>query len=271
MRGKPVSSRRERCPQPTCEGKRSKSLKITAMDNGAEVFFCHRCGWTGHSGPGGTSGRSSRPRIATLHPSGLAPWAQQLWDACEPVRGSAAEAYLEARGCRLPDADDVLRCHPRLKHQPTGALAPCMVALVTDIGTGEPISLHRTWIRADGTKPPGVEPAKMLLSGHRVKGGVIRLSRDEHVETKLGIAEGIETALAAAHVFEPVWSCMDAGHISMFPVLPGIETLCVFADNDIAGIKAACEVTARWASAERDARYVIPSQPGWDWLDEVAA
>jgi phage/plasmid primase-like uncharacterized protein len=166
--------------------------------------------------------------------------------------------------------DGHLRYHAELKHPPSGAVAPAMVALVTDAVTGEEITLHRTWIRGDGTKAP-LDPPRMLLGGHRKAGGVIRLWPDEAVTTALGIAEGIETALSLAHAFRPVWACIDAGNLAAFPMLDGIESLTIAADNDAAGIAAAEACAARWTAAGREVRIVMPEKAGTDLNDLARA
>lgn len=92
---------------------------------------------------------------------------------------------------------------------------------------------------------------------------------DDCVTQGLAIAEGIETALAAAHAFEPVWSTVDAGNLSAFPVLAGIGLLTIFADHDKAGLAAADECAARWREADRGVRVLTPSTVGHDTADEV--
>jgi phage/plasmid primase-like uncharacterized protein len=143
-----------------------------------------------------------------------------------------------------------------------------MVARVTDAITAEPISLHFTRLTADGSKVP--DSPKRLLAGHRKAGGVIRLWPDEAVTVGLSIAEGIETALAAAHAFTPVWSTVDAGNMTTFPILAGIQALTIFADNDPAGIAAARTCAERWASVA-EVTVVTPDEPGTDIADVVAA
>jgi hypothetical protein len=115
--------------------------------------------------------------------------------------------------------------------------------------TAKPISLHRTWVRADGRKADIEHPRLLLGDGHRKQGGVIRLWPDDAVTTGLGIAEGIETALSLAHGYSPVWALIDASNLAAFPYLPGIESHVIGADNDAAGIAAARACAARWAVA----------------------
>ena len=64
----------------------------------------------------------------------------------------------------------------------------------------------------------------------------------------MGIAEGIETALSAARLFNvPVWSVINDYGIATFQPPPECEHLIVFADHDRhgAGERAAHSLTAR--------------------------
>jgi putative DNA primase/helicase len=96
---------------------------------------------------------------------------------------------------------------------------------------------------------------------------VVRLAPDEEVGHGLGLAEGIETALAVAQGFgwRPVWAATSAGAVRTFPVLPGIECLTVFADADDPGIEAARASCRKWAAAGREAVLLAP--PDGDWND----
>jgi len=145
---------------------------------------------------------------------------------------------------------------------------PAMVARVTDAQTGQPLTLHFTLLLPDGSGKAPVERPKVLLKGHRKADGVIRLTDDADVTTGLGITEGIENALVCmAMGWQPVWAAVDAGNIAAFPILPGIEALTIFADNDSAGIKTAKQCAARWKVAGREVRIVAPIRAGEDWAD----
>jgi hypothetical protein len=191
-----------------------------------------------------------------------------IWDAaCLITEAGAGPDYLTARGCVLPPADGDLRWHRALRH-PTGHTGPALLALITDIATRVPISLHFTWVNADGTKAD-CKPPRRLLAGHRKAGGVVRLWPDESVTLGLGVAEGIETALSLAHAFAPVWALIDAGNLSAMPVLEGIESLTIAADHDAAGIAAAEKCGQRWADAGREVYVAMPDQFKRD-LNDVA-
>lgn len=255
---------------PGCgRGKRDKTMGVT-VERGAGVAHCFRCQfvetWRDERTeirPGKAPARPATPRKRAA----LADYGLELWNACTGLRGTSGEEYLLARRCALPPVDGDLRYHPAMRH-PSGYTGPALVALVTDAITGQPLTLHRTWIARDGSKAD-VDPPRLLLGGHRKQGGVVRLWPDEAVDYGLGIAEGIETALTLATALRPVWSLIDAGNLAAFPVLPGIEALTIAADNDPAGIAAAEQCGATWALADVDVRLVLPPRPGAD-LNDVA-
>jgi hypothetical protein len=191
--------------------------------------------------------------------------AERIWLRTTPLRGTAGEAYLRYRGCLLPPDDGDLRFLPAHDGHP-----PSLCARVTDAIDARPLTLHFTRLRPDGRGKAGTGRDKKLLTGHRKAGGVIRLWPDEAVTHGLAIAEGIESALAAAHDFQPVWACVDASNLSKFPVLAGIESLTIFADADAAGLTAARECAARWAGAGREVFVMHARERGLDAADIVA-
>ena len=164
--------------------------------------------------------------------------AADIWARAKPITSTLAETYLAFRG--LSYSGDALRFYP-------GARA--MIALITDAITGEPIGIHRTFLDRDGNRTD----KKMLGAA---AGGVVRLSPDDEVTTSIGIAEGIETALAAP--FRPIWASLSAGGMKSFPVLPGVTSLSIFADQDRAGLEAANACGKRWHEAGREVTMVAP-------------
>jgi putative DNA primase/helicase len=253
---------------PACDrGPDDKALAITVESGGHAVWFCHRCHLRGAVGSSqrrpAPPPAASRPRHQTLSYEG---W--ELWRSCRPISGEAG-AYLEARRCVVPPSDGDLRWLPRLRH-PCGHIGPALVGLITDAVVGGPISLHRTWIMADGRKA-NIERPRLLLARHRKSGGVIRLYPGDAVTHGLAVTEGVETGLAAAHGFTPVWSCIDAGNLSGLPVLPAIDELTIFADHDDAGLTAATTLARRWADAGCAVVIATSAREGCDMADEVRA
>jgi len=228
-------------------------------------------GWVPHKQDTPQQQAQQAPRVVQdapdvqPEPQGLSHWAQRLWaHECKPLSGVALD-YLKYRHCAIPPEDGDLRCHPALKH-PTEYVGPCLVALITDARTQAPLSLHRTWITPTGKA--GIQPPRLLLKDHSIKNGVIRLWPDDEVNALLGVAEGIETALSLAHAPLCVWSVIDAGHLSKFPVLNGITTLVIAQDKDPAGIAAASICARRWAAAGRYVR--VTRQTANDLNDSLA-
>jgi putative DNA primase/helicase len=94
---------------------------------------------------------------------------RSLWRSCRPIEpGTVAAVYLENRRCIIPPGD--LRWHPALayvkdRREPVH-VGPALVALVTDVKTAEPISLHRTWIPADGTAKADLDNPRRLFWKH---------------------------------------------------------------------------------------------------------
>lgn len=250
-------TRRAACPE--CDrGLKDKALAITSDERGT-VAYCHRCGHVEYDNTEGAG--SSRISSPNTDPERL----RLIWRRTEPLCGSLAERYLTYRRCALPPADGDLRYLP-----PVDRFPPSICARVTDVVTREPISLHFTRLAPDGRGKAGTDRDRLLLAGHRKAGGCIRLWPDEAVTNGLAIAEGIESALAAAHGYSPIWSTIDAGNLSNFPVLAGIETLAIFADHDDVGLKAARACGKRWAEAGCEVRLVVPPAPGTDIADVVA-
>lgn len=184
--------------------------------------------------------------------------AQFIWEKTTCLRGTLGEVYLRARGCAFPPIDGDLRFLPASDNHP-----PTLCARITDALTGKPTSLHFTALTADGAQ----RGERRLLGGHRKRGGLIRLWPAEAVNSGLAIAEGIESALAAAHAFKPVWAAIDAGNLATLPVLPGIEALTIIADHDDAGIRAAQQCAERWADSRREVRIAKPRTKGADAAD----
>lgn len=254
-------------------GPKDKTLGVTIGADGRAVAHCYRCGSVASHRPNHPHSvrPSSRIRKEVLPVFGkprheaLSTYGIGLWRDCQPGKpGTIAAAYLLARRCVLPPVEGHLRWHPALRH-PSGYVGPALVGLVTDVVTRQFLSLHRTWIQADGRKAD-VDPPRLLLGGHRKAGGCIRLWPDEAVTHGLAVAEGIETALSLAHGYAPVWSLIDAGNLAALPVLGGVEALVIAADNDPAGIKAADELARRWVAAGRE---VIVTRQAANDLNDV--
>lgn len=186
--------------------------------------------------------------------------ALAIWAETVPIEGTFAARYLSSRG--LDPGDDLshcLRLHPRC---PFGEdRHPCMVGLMRDVRTDEPVGVHRTALTPDGRKLD----RKMI---GRAKGAAVKLTPDAEATMGLGIAEGIETALSVMQSgWGPVWALLSAGGVERFPVLDGIEALTVWADHDDAGLRAARNCAVRWKAAGIEATVRRPKAEGSDYGD----
>lgn len=191
---------------------------------------------------------------------------RRVWSESKPIqRGDEAALYLAGRGLRLYDLPEAVRVHPALRYQDgeTVGTYAAMLATVT-APDGRAVSLHRTYLQ-DGRKAPVGAPKK-LMQGLPLSGAAIRLTAVSEV---LGIAEGVETALAASELFEaPVWSCVSAQGIESFEPPAGVKEVIVFADHDenFAGQAAAYRAAHRLKLKGFEVEVCIPQEPG-DWLD----
>lgn len=192
----------------------------------------------------------------------------KVWrEASRLDRGDQSVQYLAGRGLGLYELPSCLRTHAGLHYQDDEGKGtyPAMLAMVTG-SDGKPVSIHRTYLQ-NGKKAPVRDPKK-LMQGLPISGAAIRLTP---VSECLGIAEGIETALAAAAWFEmPVWSCVSASGIESFDPPEGVKEVVIFADHDanFAGQKAAYAAAHRLKLKGYEVEVHVPQQKG-DWLDEM--
>ena len=192
--------------------------------------------------------------------------AKVLWHEARSICGTPAEAYLASRGVSYQG--EALRWHPSCPFG-KGVRHGCMIGLVRNIITDEPQAIHRTALDVSGRK-----------IGRKaygpVGGGAVKLADDADVTRVIAIGEGIETALSIREISDlhnmPVWSVLSANGISAFPVLPGIESVWIAADNDASGTgqNAARAAGERLHAAGIEIVIIASIQAGADLNDKVA-
>jgi len=191
---------------------------------------------------------------------------RELWAGSEALTGNdPVSAYLASRN--VLHGASCLRFHANCPKPFGEGYGPAMLALV-EASNGDAITIHRTFIgKVDGKR------LRATMQGELPDGCAVRLFPIDG--NRLGIAEGIETAIAAAKRFRmPVWAALNATMLGKWIPPEGVNEIVVFGDHDpgFGGQAAAFALAHRLANRFRvkvDVR--IPQNVGKDWADEDAA
>ncbi|MFZ5522397.1 MAG: DUF7146 domain-containing protein [Pseudomonadota bacterium] len=199
--------------------------------------------------------------------------ARMLGQCVALVPGDPVTLYLKRRGfAGLWPLPACLRLHPRLSYwdgdKRIGTF-PAMVAPLT-APDGRIVALHRTYLTADGRKADVPSSKKLTATAGPLAGACIALHRP--AAGVLGVAEGIETALAAWLASGvPTVAAYSAANVKAYQWPRDVRRLVVFADPGDAGQSAAQALQARAAGAGLRCEVLTPSTPGADWCDVWAA
>lgn len=200
---------------------------------------------------------------------------RRLWDACLPVQANdPVGRYLANRlKCGLTFFPEVLRLHPCLPYWHEGrrwGAWPAMVAALTN-PAGQTVALHRTWLTADGFKASVPVVKKLSKAAGPVMGSCVRLAQ-VNASGVIGIAEGLETAMAAQQASGvPTLAAYSASALAHWQWSHGTRHVVVFADADDAGRHAASVLRRRSQTAGLLVQVLTPAEPGADWCDVWAA
>jgi phage/plasmid primase-like uncharacterized protein len=249
---------------PACGYKNSFAV---ADGKSGPVFFCASCrdsaglaavvlGDRAPTAPCGPAAPDRSDRIEA---------ARRLCESARPIAGTLAARYLAARGLTLPpDPAPALRYLSEARH-PSGARLPALIASVRNVA-GSVVAIHRTYLSEPGRKA-AIDPQRATFG--QVAGGAVRLWP---VVPELAIAEGIETALAAAALLRlPAWSALSAGNLGDTLALPPeVRAVLIAADNDKPGLAAARAAAVRWKKEGRAVRIATPDRAGADFADLLA-
>ncbi|MCG3189301.1 MAG: hypothetical protein LKCHEGNO_01621 [Burkholderiaceae bacterium] len=194
----------------------------------------------------------------------------RLWAECVPlVPGDPVTLYLKRRGLAgvwpLPACLRLHRALPYWDGNDRVGTFPSMVAPLV-APDGRIVALHRTYLTTDGRKADVRSAKKLTATAGPLTGACIPLL--EPARGVIGIAEGIETALAA-------WlasgvstaAAYSAGNLAAYRWPAGVRQLVIFADADRAGGRAADELEARAIRAGLRCNVLTPSDEGADWCD----
>lgn len=199
------------------------------------------------------------------------------WEASKSLKGQPAEKYLASRGIWSENMPNTLRAHAGLRYwdadkkQITGTY-PCLLAPIKN-KEGSIVSLHRIYLSPEGNKAPEDDVKKMMSPCGELRGSAIKLYQAGEV---LGLAEGIETALAAHAISRmPVWACVTAVLMELVEIPESVRKVVIWADLDVSerGLQAANKLAARMIAEGKEVEICMPQGPipegqkGVDWLD----
>lgn len=178
--------------------------------------------------------------------------------------------YLRNRGLAFSDK---LKEHSKIAYYEEGQYKGSYPAMVATFSApnGQPLTFHITHLTKAGGKAEITTPKKILPPVGEMNGGAIRLFPASET---MGIAEGIETALACKEKFGVnTWASYSANHLEQFEPPKECKKLMVFGDCDpsFAGQKAAYNLANRLKSKARfkhiEVEVLIPEIIGTDWAD----
>jgi hypothetical protein len=253
-----------RCPVPTHgkgRGDRRPSLGVSDGRRGV-VFYCfagcsHDQVAAAIENLAGARLPVASPVLGGVKPKTTSTFARKLWSYSRPIAGTLAEKYLRSRGFTAPPPATI-RFLPRYRYDAMREF-PCLIAAV-QAPSREIIAVQLTFLGADGRKAPVTYPRRAIGP---YADGMLRLFP---AEPHLGIAEGFETAWAAALIHNlPVWATLSRDRFLIVKFPPGVRRLTIFADNDKPGREAADALLSTGRDLEIDV--VRPPCVGDDFAD----
>jgi hypothetical protein len=138
-----------------------------------------------------------------------------------------------------------------------------LAAVTTDIGI---LAIHRTFLDLPNGKLAGFERPKRALGS--LGCGAVRITTP--VEGRLGLAEGIESALSAMQLFGiPCWATLGNERFGLVSIPERVRELYLFIDNDAGGALAEQRALKAYAAPNRVIHARAPASPGFDWNDEL--
>jgi putative DNA primase/helicase len=209
--------------------------------------------------------RRTAPRCepAEEPPAQPDPTAIELWRAAEPIKGTLAQAYLRHRGLTV-DTMPTLRFLPRSAHAYMRRVPFDAMIAAVQARDRQVIAAQLTWLDPGGSGKAKVGTPRVTIGA--LRDGAVRLGL---AQDELGIAEGVETALAAIQISGvPCWASLGAKRMANVAIPDDVKRLRVFADADQTGQDAGAS-----AAQEHQSRRVFihtPKSPFGDFADVAA-
>lgn len=180
-----------------------------------------------------------------------------------PLAETSGDTFLVSRGLTAPWPVS-LRFTPSLIHPYVNLPFPAIIAAVQAADRSIQAT-QNTYLLPDGR-------GKARLSAPRLpkgplKGGTVRLAAAGEI---LGLAEGVETGLAAMQMFGvPIWCCLGGSNIKNAPVPGTTKQIIIYGDNGDAGHRYAEEAAEVFALQGRKVKLAFPVEPHGDFNDAL--
>jgi putative DNA primase/helicase len=195
--------------------------------------------------------------------------ALELWRAAaEPIDGTPADRYLRGRGidpARLPPHTGTT--WPAALRWHAGRRA--LVVAINDAGHGLVRAVQKIAVHSDGSAVTR-DGRKVKITYGTLRGRAVRFGWHPAEDGRWAIAEGVETALAAAMLLGcPVWASLGASNLPQARPPSWATSATIIEDHDEAGAKAAALAAAAFAERGLRVRVLRPPTPGHDAADIV--
>lgn len=191
-------------------------------------------------------------------------WAESLRArACK----TTSSIYLASRGLEVAPGLDWIKSMVYSDDGKKVGEFPAMLAPI--VKGGKFLTYHATYLH-DGKKAP-VETCRKILPGPPNSGAACPLYPEAEC---MGIAEGVETAIAAKMIFGlPVWAALNTSLLAAWEPPAIVKRVTIFGDNDAnyAGHAAAYQLAHRLVRKGLDVEMQIPPEVGQDWNDVLLA
>ena len=202
-----------------------------------------------------------RPSPEAIGAQGRASLVHRLWATGWPLGQCPGARYLASRG--IADEHGVLRFHPSVQLGPTTSAIhrPALLAPVRD-GV-DLVAVQRIFLDPGGHLARDIDPPRRLLGCPGA--GCVRLAP---AGDRLGLAEGIETALSAMQLLGlPVWATLGNERFAHVAIPASVTQLVLLPDNDRAGRIAEELARPRHAADGRSIETIWPWHRLNDWND----
>lgn len=188
------------------------------------------------------------------------------------VEGDAVSQYLLNRGISMTTIEQVtssLQLIRELEYWKDKKLLGKFDSMVALIKVDDELRSHHITFLDSGQKTTLTPSRKIMPTLKTISGGAVQLFEHNGV---LGVAEGIETALAATEIHKiPTWAALSSNGIKSFEIPEGVSELHIFPDNDqsYVGQNAATTLAQTAFKSGIKTRIHIPTRIGSDWNDEL--